>query len=305
MHEGAPKSNPKQEQKRSGLVEAGLAAVALMGAVDHGPAQALEIEPTASWSVGVQKLKQAVMQEKNESATVYIRFSDGSGAWPRITEGGLDNVTSSSEGEINYLLEKSKGRKIEQRCDFHTHPHQVFKTSTGNSFDILYSPPSRLDVLGNAQSAQELERVYRAYNMPVKKFESALADTKGVWYYKGGKNTQVTPEQQKAWRTAFDTFGVQSSQPGFDFKTEYPKLQQAYKVNFSADIRFVPYEEISKEPACAGVDYVPGKKSEAKIPAAKFPSTQPSVTPPPPTRPGIQNIETTRPSITDIGPPQR
>ncbi len=258
MKEGAPTPDQKQEQKRSGYIEAGLAAMALLGAVDQGPAEALEIEPNASWSVGIQKLQRTALQEKNESVAVYVSFKDGKGVWPSLAEGEQERAQYSPEAEAKFLLNNSKTKGIERHCVIHTHPNQVI-TKFGKNFEFRYSPPSSVDIVGAQELNHNAASYLKFFNISIKQYETAVADSSGIWYYGGAPNVRPTPEQEKAFMSAFQQFGVATLKPEFNFQIEYVKLQQVYRATMQGDIRFVPYEKIKDEPACAGVNYAPQK----------------------------------------------
>jgi hypothetical protein len=166
--------------------------------------------------------------------------------------------------------------------------------------------------------------------MPLQNDIYAVADTSGLWYYRPSNAQSVSQEADKEWRKAFGTFGTKSVlDPNFNFKTEYAALRKAYQVQYHADIRFVPYSEISKEPPCAGVDYKPGMSGpnhdvETVQPVVTIREEGPEVIIKPPekiqvqegshTRPGLGEIDQprSRPSLGDqepplynVGPPER
>jgi hypothetical protein len=312
MQEGAPRPQPKQEKKLP-WAEAGLAAAALFAAVDAGPAQALEMDPNTSWKEGIQKLHTAVTQEKNEVATTFLRFTDGSEAWPSTIGGTTENVTINPAKELNFVQEKYAGKKIESRCTIHTHPQQSFKYPSSKILNFPFTSPSNKDIQGDMRDTKSLVGTYALMRMPVKHSISAVADSSGIWYYRGNSEKMPAPEQEEAWSKVYQNFSAEAAaNPNFNWDIEYAKLQQAYKVNLSGDIRFVPYDKVASEPACAGVDYKAGARV-IQTPAKKAEPTMPKVEPTVLTRPALppsgtetrQNIDLDPPPTYRVGPPQR
>src|SRR3989344_1010662 len=317
-------------KNRSGILEAGAFAAALLGAVDHGPAQALEMSPKTPWAIGVlNNIRGAVMNEKNESQTTFIKFSDGSTVWPVVNAGEETTVTYTIGKEIKYILVHHRGKPVEVRCDFHTHPY-AYKVEGpfGKLYSLPYNPPSDIDV-DSARTEQSPDRFYVPLGMPINRKVSGSADSKGIWYY-GPSGAEITPEQKQAWFKKFSEFVHKGTfdPSNFEFNAEYPKVREAYREHLKAEIRFVPYEEIPNEPVCAGVDYK--KRTTGPTAAIHQRSVESQkkgpeviVRPPEmsqlrdamPTRPGLGDINKlpSRPRLDDqqvppiyhVGPPQR
>ena len=256
--------------KRSGLLEAGAFAAALLGAIDHGPAQALEMPHGMSWEQGVrERIRGAVMKEPMESEAMHLRFTDGTSTWAAVYAGKAEIITDEKgvkkmtvqntlQQEISYLSKNFRGKTVETRCSIHTHP-DAFKqsTTTGIEFSPPYEPPSTDDVKKSV-AGNSFRRTYAILGIDVKDDISAAADTKGIWYFNqaGREFNEKNLEEFKKIQGTF--IGRSYFNKNFNFDTEYQKLRQAYRDYLGADVRFVSYEDISKEPPCAGVDYKPG-----------------------------------------------
>jgi len=250
----------KEKRKRSGVLEAAAVATALLGAIDREPAHALDLPPETPWAVGVQKnLRNAVMNERNESQTTFLMLSDGTTVWPAVQEGKETSVVYTIANEFNYVVKNHRGEQIEARCSIHTHPFAYkMEGPFGKMYSLPYNPPSDLDIRA-AGMDKDYERFYSLAKMKVKKNVFASADSKGLWYY-GASPANFAKEDSGAWDKAFSKFVHQSIfDKNFEFTVEYPKLQEAYRKNLGAEIRFVPYEQVSQEPVCAGVDYKAAK----------------------------------------------
>ncbi len=308
------------DKRRSGVVEAAAFATALLGAVDSGPAQALEITQGTSWNIAVtQNIRNAVMREKNESATTFLKIKNGPQMWPSVISGEANNVEYDSLAEMRHVQKSARGQTIEVRCSFHTHPVQKLK-DRGIKYPIPYTSPSPEDVgVENAQAQKQTMSSYALMGSPVEKNVFAVADMSGIWYYESTTADRITPENLAAWGKIYNDFHVRSVfDKNFDFVKEYPNLQEAYRTFLKAEVRFVSYNDVPNEPVCAGVHYVPGKiKQSYDIKVNQSTSKVASEVAPPQSagRPSLKDLDESRgrrrldddggPRIIEVGPPQR
>lgn len=316
-------------QKRSGIVEATAFAAALLGAIDQGPARALEIPPGMSWEQGIrERVRGAVMKENKENEAMYLRFSDGTSTWAAVYAGSIykpgdDKMTvqNTLQTELNHLSERHRGKTAEVRCAVHGHP-DIFKFPAvqGKKYSPQLKPPSYEDVKAS-DAHEQYKWLYSILKIEVKQNIEAAADNSGLWYFKRSDQKSFDSGKLEAWKKTYANFvGESFFRKDFNFEVEYQKLRHAYRDYLGADVRFVSYENISKEPPCAGVDYKPGTfkpsydvrvNQPATIPQRKGPEV--FVRPPGkiqmrddvPTRPGFGEIEQlrTRPHLGDDGPP--
>lgn len=326
------------KQRRSGIVEATAFAATLLGAIDHGPAQALEIPPGMSWEQGIrERVRGAVMKENKENEAMYLRFSDGTSTWVAIYAGSIykpgdDRMTvqNTLQTELNHLSERHRGKTAEVRCVVHGHP-DIFKFPTvqGKEYSPQLKPPSYEDVKAS-DAHEQYKWLYSILKIEVKQNIEAAADNSGLWYFKRSSQQSFDPEKLEAWKKTYTNFvGGSFFKKDFNFEVEYQKLRHAYRDYLGADVRFVSYENISKEPPCAGVDYKPGMLKpnyDVKVnqPAATPRKKGPEIIVRPadkiqmpediPTRPGLGELDKpqTRPHIGDqeppifnVGPPDR
>jgi hypothetical protein len=287
MPEGAPTSESKEKpQKRSSALEAGAVAATLISALNHGPAQALEIDPHISWIAGVQDtIKPSVMKETFEHATVFVQYAGGSTEWVPPTKGGWNGMTVPRKADAQEAIKEGRGREIARMCQIHTHPlataRRAFKLTEGTP----PNPPSSLDTYFSRFTQQE----YREAGVKKAEVIHAVFDPRGVWYYRSAgtkdytdpkevtlqkeiadaQRSSVDPAQhaleEKVWQRAVDTqravenFIVDNALAKTIPESKYHSLEETYLRGWEAKIRFVPWDKIIEEPACAGPDYDPKK----------------------------------------------
>lgn len=298
------------ENRRSAPLEAGAFAMAILGAIDATPAKSLEIAPSTSWQVGIQNnIRNSVLKEKVEGGAVYFLYKDGSGAWASVANGEKSSITRSTAPEITYIVQNARDKKIEIRCDIHTHPMvNTFKGPRGAEYAISVAPPSFTDI-NYAEAEAAIKNSYRTYKFDYEKSVQGVADSKGIWYYSSAKNELISPESRRVFSQAAGTFsGRAILDPAFDFPSEYQKLRNAYRA-IGSDVRFVPYEQLDQEPPCAGVDYQVGPAVE-KVAAPAQPRDVSA-----PQRRSLKEATDTPsrralpgsdgPTIYRVGPPQR
>src|SRR3989338_4250670 len=270
-------SLPKLEKKSLGLTKA-LALAIPMILQAHSNAEALEIPTGIPWAVAVQKnIKESAKMEKNEHGFTYLKFSDQSGKWLPTTQGISRGIRSDLTVECQYISniikdERIKGiRSLDTICWGHTHPSNEINRT-------LPRPPSPEDINTSSISAVEgaevdSKRNRSSYKIKVKHF---VADVRGVWYYskadgsryKPFEEISADPEYSKAEKrfyadyrsfissVAFEPVNIQTD---LSSRPEYMQLQQSYRANLSANVRFVPYYRVKNEPACAVTEYNPNK----------------------------------------------
>ena len=325
------------KNNRSGIVEATAFATALLGALDHGPVQAMEMPQGMSWEQGVgERMRGAVMKEPRENGAIYIRLPNGESYWPSSYKGevirdGDDSATvrilSISQAEIDYLS-KYRGVTVEARCTIHTHPDAFkFTTVSGENYSPQFKPPSAPDVQKTG-AEDSFRRMYNIMHIGVKDNLSAVADNRGLWYFKTSNKDTFDPASVKKWENVYGNFiGRSYFDRNFNFETEYQKLRQAYQEYLGADVRFVSYNDIGKEPPCAGVDYkktsiepnydvkinqpvAPSEKKGPEMVARPAGQTQPDVH----VRSDLGELDHPQirrrlggdePQIIEVGPPQR
>ncbi|HEY4473825.1 hypothetical protein A3D11_01640 [Candidatus Peribacteria bacterium RIFCSPHIGHO2_02_FULL_49_16] len=265
----------RKEKKRSHLVDAGAFALALT-AFDHGPAQALEITPQTSWNSAItENIRESVRQDKNESLFIYVQRSQTSGEWLGLTsgtrteKGGYVALTFATQT----LLAQPQYKNAENICIGHSHPSEIFRNVTPNSdaYKRLASPPSYVrgeaddDFQTTNETGSQFEKIF---HIPKEKFVYFVADAHGIWYFRSmqesdyknaeekKKATETSPETAAKVLEAQRSFITRSLDQTVDLTTttEYQNLQTAFRT-IGGITRFVPYEKVSAEPACAGVDY--------------------------------------------------
>lgn len=289
MPEGAPQPNSQEKNaKRSPALEAGAFVATLLSALNHGPAQALEIDPHTSWIVGVEdSIYPSVMEERVEHATVFVQYAGGSAEWVPPTKGLWDKVSVPLEADAGNALEQGRGRQVIKMCEIHTHPlatsRRAFKLQRGEP----HNPPSPQDILLSGYTKPD----YQAGGVVGADVIQAVFDPHGVWYYRQAiasdysdprdaalqkelnevkivhSNLVVpaTVHQQEVRQRFMDTWRSMSNfvLSTVDAKTvpqsDYKALENEYLKGWGAKIRFVPWDKIPKEPACAGPDYDPKK----------------------------------------------
>ncbi|MBI5457357.1 hypothetical protein HY971_01355 [Candidatus Kaiserbacteria bacterium] len=301
-------------QKRSGMVEAAAFATVLLGAIDQGPAQALEISPGTPWNRAItQNVRNAVVNDKNESATAFIHFADKSGVWPSISDGNKQNVDYDPNKEFEFVIKNFLGKSIGVRCHLHIHQNSTLPSRYLEKSNALpYLPPSIGDVNSaeSVMSNQQLKQAYASKKMPIRINMEIVADSKGLWYHSPVHDLPISDASKGEWVKAYDNFVNGSAfNPSFDFKVEYPKMQQAYRTHLRSDVRFVPYEKIAEEPPCAGVDYKPGMLKpnyDVKVdqPATTPQKKEPEVIVRPPGKVQMRNDLPSRPGLGEIDQPR-
>lgn len=237
----------KLEGKKVSLVEIGTLVAALIGAVDATPAHALEIEPSTSWHNGIsENIRQSALKESVEHGAVYVQFGDNSGMWLPVSSGETKRLDMNMR-EVQRQA-RSMGKIISNICVLHTHPIEINRTSIkipGVASESIPIAPSSGDI-ANANSKSLIPTGNT--------FTFGAADGLGIWYFSGGKTLEVpsTPNVQK-FGAEYKDFIIKSTKGDFNLQAELPKLQEAYRMYLNGEVRFVPYDQIEKEPPCAGV----------------------------------------------------
>lgn len=242
----------KPEKKKLGTAEIGAMLITLFSALDAVPAQALEIMPGTSWQNGVdQNVRSSALKGKVEQGAVYVQFADNSGTWLSTSDGEAQKLNMNIR-EVQRQAH-STGKTISDICILHTHPAEINRVHIkipGVTPETVPIPPSR----GDIEIAQSKQLSAGTDNLTF-----GAADSLGVWYFSGknmGDKPQSSSEDNsQKFYAHYKDFVVKSTDRGFSFHAELPKLQQAYRQYLNGDVRFVSYEQIKNEPPCAGTNY--------------------------------------------------
>jgi hypothetical protein len=247
-----------KKREEIGRAEIGALVIAAFSALDAGPAQALEIQPSTSWNKGVvENVRESAIKEKVEHVATYVQFADGSSEWLK------SSAHEAASGTVDILdLEaqaRSKGKKVSKMCVIHTHPAENYRGPQ-------YKPQVPAERIPMSPSPGDIIAARRATsilgNSPIVR---AAADGNGVWYYSGEKG----PVDEKKFLSSAQSILGRAFYKDFDLNAELPKLQQAYRDYLHGEVRFVPYEKIKDESPCAGVQAPAGSVREESVPIVK------------------------------------
>lgn len=262
----------QEKRKQSGLIEATALATVLLSTVDQSPAQALEIPQKTSWNTAITEIVRDAVDEENEHLVVFVGFRDGTFVWPQIVSSSHTNeLKYTFNEEFAFMLKNFEGKHVESRCQIHTHPRKstvVTNTRSGEKYLAPYSPPSPQDVsVDNARFSRGVQDRYDLFNAPIGRDVYAAADFSGIWYYRPtSRSVEFSQKDLKEWTKAISAFtSVIIFDDQYDFNKEHEKLREAYQKYLHADVRFVPYENIEREPPCAGVDYKAETESHPSV----------------------------------------
>ena len=79
-------------------------------------------------------------------------------------------------------------------------------------------------------------------------------------FNRGIESMVVMRDKREEAEKTILSFQERSSEPTFNVSYEYSQLREAYLHGYQATVRFVSYDDLKKEPPCAGVDHEPKKK---------------------------------------------
>ncbi|OGG71274.1 hypothetical protein A3F27_02405 [Candidatus Kaiserbacteria bacterium RIFCSPHIGHO2_12_FULL_53_13] len=271
MHEGIRSTTPKAlERNRSHLVEASV-LIAALAAFDHNPAQALELAPQTSWNNAITgNIRESVRKDTNESRFTYVQYSKTEGEWLQINSGSGGRAEFNVSQYARALLNNPKYGDTKKICTGHSHPNEIFRASTPNSdaYKRFATPPSSIP--GDLQAAKIVEHELGLFRIPKGKLVNFVADIYGIWYFRTAQQSDYrnaderktaghinTTEAREKHNKTYQAFVIKSLTPNIDLRgtTEYKNLLDSYRINRGGMVRFVPYEEVPSEPACAGVDF--------------------------------------------------
>lgn len=255
-------------KKRSGVLEAGVVALTLLGA--HEKLQAAEIAPTASWEEGISEIRRNVREDPYEIGATFVVRDDNAVSWLPTIQGTLGGASKPIKVMARQLEKISNGGQVTNVCDLHSHPTQ----SIENEFGVngRFAPPSLGDAYVFSRGGRQVVLPERAAELGVSvgSVTAAVFDPSGVWYFRTlteeERSTYPTPpgkigrQLEDNFEKSMSGFVERSATPStFNFNDEYDKLKNLYRENLRIEIRFTSYEQIKNEPPCAGPDYVPQK----------------------------------------------
>lgn len=266
-----PQNNSVKEKSnaRELLKASVIAATALIGA-PHMKAEALELTPDTSWLQAVDQMKTSVQEDGNEMRFTFLKTGLDTGVWLPMASGEDSRVALEITKMAQLTHEQVKNGEVTGVCIGHTHP--VF-TEYAESFPDgddswrqVSAPPSEADIRTVLDVAMEFNR----YGIGHEQTEFFAADPRGIWYYdfvnksdlksveeQNAAQNAGTPEAKEQWLDVFSDLVRASVDPDVDIRQLelYKELQQVYRTNLKANVRFVPYDEVGSEPPCSGVNF--------------------------------------------------
>lgn len=266
-----------------------IAAATLAGFLSHAePAHSIEIPSDASWNEGISLLQRGVVLEHQESVAWFLKGSRDKWVTPptsgepdfRLYKPDTDAALPSAEG-------------VQKVCELHNHVlatfvraqqmgmaprepsadaiavfQKAFEMDNTAAIPPIDSPPSLGDVSFKRQ--QDLHVRLKAKYGPNVAVEHGVKSLQGIWYFKALSDKGTAPalpsfeqrntklEQPPASPSLFDSTNryLTALRTNSDQEQALADLVQSYR-SLDVIVRFVSNHEIDKEPACAGVDYVP------------------------------------------------
>ncbi len=270
--ESFSKNTSNSEKDKNGwgknIIKASVVA-GILAAAPTMKAEALEIEPTASWNQGIDAAKNSVQEDINETQFTFFKTGEGVGYWSPMTEGEVDTVALEVTKITQIAKEKISGGEIESICVGHTHPiipeYAEYFSEGDDRWRTISIPPSE----GDIKTVYSLVGEFMRYGLdPQHNLESFAVDARGVWYYdyvhKADLESETEFEMVKnhgseeargQWLQDMTSFVNDTIDPDIDVREldSYKQLQHSYRVNLAASVRFVPFSEINEEAPCAGV----------------------------------------------------
>jgi len=271
----------------------GVIAAATLAFLSHAePARSAEELPTGtSWLGGIEDMQRRVVLDKGETVRWYLKGSSRQWVTP-TTSGALDE--RMYEKNAIEKLPKSTGVKVV--CEFHNHVLETFlraqragyaprepSAETIQSFRREYvqnpsvsvppvdSPPSFGFETGDTSPGRHARLLaqLRVHYGPNVELEHGIKTLQGSWYFRpllpagDGRVTldlsrngrpisppAILPVQEKTLKY------LEALRSQKDVQKARSALIDEYGA-LNVKVRFVPNEQIEKEPDCAGADYVP------------------------------------------------
>lgn len=243
--------------------------------------QALEIESSASWEQGVTAIQESVLHEPNEHSFLFLSDGDES-KWIRGTEGTPGQTTISINTYQLSAALNAQGGGSAKLCIGHTHPPVLeFKGSLPEQHAEKWQYIPLLPSAADIKSVIDTNRSFSEYGVSPDSLAHVAVDARGLWYYDSVRRSDMTDAEfsaakQYAWQPegearleeAIREFVREASfmDIGEDPRSlkEYEEVRRAYRENLGAEIRFVPYGDVSGEASCTGarLHYAAGVESE-------------------------------------------
>ncbi|MCX6800056.1 MAG: hypothetical protein NT091_02845 [Candidatus Falkowbacteria bacterium] len=223
---------------------------ALMGGIDN--ANSAEATPKALWTKGLDILKKNIAESDHLARGVFVLDAKQKGHWI-----GYGEDYQAVEPITEYLEKNPNDNTL---CYITTVPKEVAAKKAGlskeNLPETLSFPPSNGDV-ADVDEFGAIEQAFENGN----NMQFATIGPNGLWYYdkadnNNNKKENLKPalERLKDMSEARNEY-INKSKDSSPIEL-YEKLQNAYN-NIGIKVRFVSYEDLAKEPPCAGVDYKP------------------------------------------------
>src|SRR3989344_3367061 len=252
----------RERTKTTNALKAGLVAAQLLNPLAHSKLEAAEIPPNATWEQGVTELRRSVMQEPVEDDATSLTFRDGKHRWMKTGAGEATIVRSNYRIMVSDLSVLVGKEPIANLCDAHTHAvasiATAFKIPLSDS-KRAYAPPGYGDtfVVSRGGRSDEIPEIALKAGIQIDTITATVFDPRGIWYYRTlSDNERKNHPHQRRYSEIVEDFASfhynfvhASERPDFDFQKEYEQLQQAYRQLIWTEVRFVPYEEVAKEPA--------------------------------------------------------
>lgn len=264
--------------KMESAIDSKIASVMLAGALSIFPnenVEAMEMPPKATWSQGIEAAHESVMNGEVEYGFTFIKMPGASerSFWPTMTKGGQYSVQNNSEAIAIGLSEKLKSGKVEKICFGHSHPmwkqfSNQFKEGDYR-WKTLPNPPSVHDI----KSMHEIIQTTSELGTAEQSLTFFVVDPRGVWYFSPSKSEKsaeviqdfiendIPPGSEKKF-SEFSRLFQDNLNPETDIRLtpSYNEWLANYEQILGARLRFVPLNEVSSEPPCAGADFDRGMK---------------------------------------------
>jgi hypothetical protein len=218
-----------------------------------------EILRTDSWANAVEKLSRTIRTGKIEYAADFVIYFDGSHDWLPLIKGSWNQVRTDEDNvrRVALLTRYSIGKAIARVCDIHTHPLRTIRIQYQlNGPNIPYSPPSIDDIsIREARiDSETMEKARLGKDIMV----YAIFDPHGIWYHRPLRSNGIIAQgASRELHKIRKEFKRASIAPNSNFLSLYRSLIDSYRVLAHTLIRFVSYEEATREPHCVGVDFDP------------------------------------------------
>ena len=286
MRQSPKRATPDKELR----MIAGAALAAFLAHTE--PARSAEELPTGtSWSGGIEDMHRRVVLDKSEIVRWYLKGS--SKQWVTPTTSGAPDERMYERNAIE-KLPKSTGVKVV--CEFHDHVLETFlraqragyaprepSAETIQSFRREYvqnpsvsvppvdSPPSFGFETGDTSPGRHARLLaqLRVHYGPNVELEHGIKTLQGIWYFRplpSAGDGHITPDLSQGERPISPPaiLPVQEKTlkylEALRYQTGVQEARSALVDEYEAlnvRVRFVPNDQIEKEPDCAGADYIP------------------------------------------------